>query len=269
MKYFDSENKRLVYIKTASSEKFWTEHWLEDGNLKQKIELGERNGLVKQTTEKFLPKHCRVIEAGCGIGQNVYGLKKWGYEAYGIDYTEEVVRKSKEYFPDLNIFVQDVRKLNFPDAYFDGCWSLGIIEHFTEGYEAIIKETNRVLKKGGYLFLTVPWMSPLRKIKARMNLYPPFRKDLDMNDFYEFMLDDKQVIQNIEALGFQLVKRTPQDAVKGMKDEIRGFGIILQGIYDSKNIIAKALRFAISLIFAPFAGHIILLVFKKQNGSNI
>lgn len=269
MRYFDPKNQRLVYIKNASSEEFWTEHWLEDDNLKQNIELGDRNGLVKKTTEKFLPKQSRVIETGCGIGQNVYGLKRWGYEAYGIDYTKEVVKKTKEHFPDLNVFVQDVRKLSFPDGYFDGCWSLGIIEHFTEGYDSIIKETNRVLKSGGYLFLTVPWMSPLRKIKTKMNLYPMFNEGIDMSNFYEFMLDDRQVIRNIEARGFKLVKRQPNDAVKGIKDEVRGLGIVLQKIYDGKNLFFKVLRFAISLVFAPFAGHIILLVFRKQDESNL
>ena len=263
MKYFDAENKRLVYIKNAPNEEFWTNHWLHDGNLKQKIEFGSRNGLVKKTTKKFLGEKSKVIEAGCGIGQNVYGLKQWGYDAYGIDFTKEVIKKSKEHFPNLNLLVQDARKLSFPDNYFDGYWSLGVIEHFTEGYDLIIREARRVLKNGGYLFLTVPWMSPLRKIKAEMNFYPPFKEGTDMINFYEFMLDEKQVVKHIEANGFKLISSNPYDAVKGLKDEISGLGFFLQKVYNSGNIIIKAFRFLVSIIFAPFAGHVILLVFKK------
>ncbi len=262
MKYFDQENKRLIYIKNSPNEEFWTKHWLRDGNLRRNIELGERNGLVKRITEKFLKKQTKVFEGGCGIGQNVYGLSKWGYEASGVDFAEDVIKRAKECFPNLRISVEDVRRLDYPNECFDGYWSLGVIEHFTEGYEAIIKEAGRVLKKGGYIFLTFPWMSPLRKFKAKMNLYP--RKDkVNMSDFYEFMLDDKQVVKNIETHGFRLIFRSPSDAVKGLKDEIPMLRPILQKVYDSGNIFMKAIRFIISVFFAPFAGHIILLVFKK------
>ena len=263
MKYLDTENKRIIYIKSASTKEFWTDHWLFDGNLKKRIKSGDKNGLVKNITEKFLKKGSRIIKAGCGISQNVYGLTEWGYEAFGIDYTEDVIKKTKELFPDLNISVQDVRKLNFPNDYFDGYWSLGVIEHFVDGYDPIIKEAKRVLKDGGYMFLTTPWMSPLRKMKAKMRLYPIFKKEINTSNFYEFILDDKQIINNIEANGFKLILRRPYDAIKGFKDEISGLGVILQKIYDSKNMFVKAFRFCISIIFAPFAGHIILLVFRK------
>jgi len=56
-------------------------------------------------------------------------------------------------------FFSDVRKLNFPDHYFDGYWSLGVIEHFYKGYDEIIHKIYRVLHPGGFLFLTVPEMS--------------------------------------------------------------------------------------------------------------
>lgn len=262
MEYFDPENKRLIYIKNSPNEEFWTRHWLQNGNLKRNIELGERNGLVKRITERFLKKHSRVFEGGCGIGQNVYGLAKWGYDASGADFAEGVIKRAKECFPDLRISAEDVRKLDYPDKYFDGYWSLGVIEHFAEGYESVIKEAGRVLKEGGYLFLTFPWMSPLRRAKARMNLYP-LKESANMSDFYEFVLDDKQVARNIETEGFRLIFKSPSDAVKGLKDEIPMLKPVLQKIYDSRNIFMKGVRFVLSALFAPFSGHIILLVFKK------
>lgn len=265
MKYFDSKNNRVVFIEHAPTEEFWSNHWLEATAFSKRVKLGADRGIVKQFTQKFLKAPARVLDAGCGIGQNVYGLQQWGYDAYGIDFTETVVQKTKEQFPDLAVSTQDVRQLNFPDNYFDGYWSVGVIEHFTEGYDAIITEANRVIKKDGYLFLTIPWFSPLRKRKARRGQYPVFSDTIDMSNFYEFMLDDRQVIEMIERQGFTCVLRHPHDAVKGFKDETTFLKPVFKKIYNGRNLFSKGLRYIISYFFAPFAGHIILLVFKKNN----
>lgn len=265
--YYDPKHNRLVVVGSRADEKFWQEHWLSSGDIKKSIESGRSNGLIKKYTSKFLKPPAKIIDAGCGIGQNVYGLEEWGYDAYGVDFARNVVAKTIETFPNLKISVQDVRNLDFPDNFFDGYWSLGVIEHFPDGFDAIIKDANRVIKSGGYLFLTVPWLSPLRKIKAKMGRYPQIQAETDMTNFYEFMLDDKKLSKQISDSGFTLLSRHPYDAVKGLKDEISIFRPILQRIYNSKNTFAKMLRFIITIVFAPFAGHIILLVFKKNEKS--
>jgi len=267
IKYWDKENKRLTAIGEAATAEFWKKHWLSPDNFDKRVRAGAGRGLIKKYTSKFLNSPAKIIDAGCGIGQNVYGLSQWGYDAYGVDFAEDVVKNTKKNFSDLKIFTQDVRKLDFPDGFFDGYWSLGVIEHFKEGYGDILKEAKRTIKKNGYLFLTVPWFSPLRRIKAKFGRYPVFDKNTDMTNFYEFMLDDRQLIKRIEKEGFELVLRHPYDAVKGLKDEIPLFRPILQKIYDSRNAFAKGLRFFLTVIFAPFAGHIILLIFKKHEDS--
>ncbi len=265
MKYFDSKNNRLVFMEHSPTEEFWSNHWLEDNNFLKRVKAGAEYGIVRRFTDKFIKKPAKVLDGGCGIGQNVYGLKKWGYNSYGIDFADKVIKKTKENFPELNISAQDVRSLNFPDNYFDGYWSVGVIEHFTEGYGEVIKEAKRVIKKGGYLFLTVPWFSPLRKLKARLGKYPKFSDMIDMNNFYEFMLDEKEVIKSIEKQGFKCVLKHPHDAVKGIKDEVKSLKWIMKKIYNAKGIFFKGVRFVFSLLLAPFAGHIILLVFKKND----
>jgi len=262
-KYYDKENKRLVVIGESATEEFWEKHWLDPKDFEKRIKAGASFGIIKKYTSKFLTPPSKVIDAGCGIGQNVYGLKQWGYDAYGIDFTDEVVKKTKQIFPDLKIFAQDVRKLDFPDNFFDGYWSLGVIEHFKDGYGDIIKEARRVIKNDGYFFLTVPWFSPLRRLKAWLGMYPKIDKNTDMGHFYEFMLDSTQLIKTVENEGFRLVSRHSNDAVKGLKDEISCLRPILQKVYDGRGFFSRALRGLLTVIFAPFAGHIILLIFKK------
>jgi len=263
MKFYDEESKRLILLEQKATPEFWNKHWQTD-EIRKKVKAGQNNWFIKNLLKKFLKPGAKILEGGCGIGQNVYGLNKWGYKAYGVDFAKETIEKVKAVFPELILSAQDVRNLDFPDNFFDGYWSLGIIEHFWEGYDEILKEAKRVIKPGGYLFLTFPYMSPLRKLKARLGFYKIFRKNFRNNNFYEFILDSNKVRKEVEKYGFKLCLKYPFDATKGIKDEISLLRPILQKIYNSQSILAKGLRFLVSLLFSKIAGHSILLVFRKN-----
>jgi len=263
MKLYDKVNKRLVMFEKSASRQFWDEHWQSD-NLSEAIKSGENNRFVKKFTTKFLNPSSKVLEGGCGIGQNVYGLQKWGYDAFGVDFAEQTINKTKQCFPDMKISVQDVKRLNFPDSFFDGCWSLGVIEHFFDGYDEILKEAYRVIKPGGYLFLTFPYMSPLRKFKAKLGMYGNLKPETRKDNFYQFIFDVKQIKESARTHGFQFVLQQPFDAVKGLKDEISLLRPVLHKLYNSKNIVAKGVRRSISILFSWLFGHVILLILQKN-----
>lgn len=75
-----------------------------------------------------------------------------------------------------------------------------MIEHFPEGFTDIIDEMWRVLRPGGYAFVTVPSMSPMRRMKVKLNLYSVF--DGDMTNFYQFILSPKDIIRCFEKNGW-------------------------------------------------------------------
>lgn len=265
MKFYDAENKRLIIFGQKATSEYWDEHWQgQTVDFIRGVKSGKNNLFLKKFTRKFLTPNSKILEGGCGIGKNVYGLKIWGYDAYGVDFAEKTVKKIKDDFPQLKIFVQDVRKLNFPDNFFDGYWSLGVIEHFWKGYNEILEEAKRVIKPGGYLFLAFPYMSPLRKLKARLGFYKTGKADLmKIDNFYQFILNRERTKTNIEKYGFELVSRCSYDATKGLKDEVFWLKPILQKIYDSQMIIAKGIRYISSILFSKAVGHMILLVFRK------
>jgi len=262
MKFYDKENKRLMVFEEEATNKFWDKHW-EAKNFKKEVEKGKNSRFIKKTTNKFLKPGARILEGGCGRGQIVYGLKYWGYDAYGVDFAKETVKKINENFPDLKVSLQDVRNLNFPDNFFDGYWSLGVIEHFIGGYEKILEEAKRVIKTNGYLFLTFPHMSSLRRLKAKLGIYKKLDNIIN-NNFYCFILNEEEVTKNVEKYGFKLIFKKPFDATKGLKDEIFLFKPILQKMYNSHNFLTKGIKFLNSLFFSKIAGHIILLVFKRE-----
>ena len=264
-RYYDKINNRLVYIERQASPNFWDDHWNVE-NFKKAVQAKKNNCRFLNTTKMFLKKG-KILEGGCGIGDKVYCLHHNGYDAFGVDFAKSTVKKTKTYFPELNILEGDVRDLKFGDEFFDGYWSVGVIEHFYEGYEAILKEMARVVKRGGYVFLKFPYISPLRRLKTRRGGYKEFRaEDCNLKDFYQFILDDTVVKNDFERHGFRLRFMKPQAGLKGLKDEILILKPVLQWLYNYSgkfSIIIQFFRSFLSRWLARFSGHSILWCLKK------
>lgn len=265
MKYFDRQNNRLIFIGNEASPSHWDNQW-DVENFEKIVKDGIKNRLITKTTLEFIhpDPSKKVLDGGCGNGQFVYAFDKLGYDSYGVDYAPKTVSKIKTIFPDLKVNINDVRKLDFPDNYFDGYWSIGVIEHFFDGYESILNEMARVIKPGGFLFITFPYLSPFRKIKAQLGYYSLFdEKTVGRENFYQFALDHHSVIKEIEKHHFTLVRTTPHAGTKGFKDEVAFLKPLLQRIYDSRNIFLKIINYGLSITLSRFSGHSILLVFRK------
>jgi SAM-dependent methyltransferase len=264
-RYYDKLSNRLVYIEKKASPDFWDAHWSID-NFKSRVEESKNNAFILKNTRRFLKKGV-ILEGGCGMGGNVYCLHYNGYSAFGVDFAEKTVRNINKYFPELNVTVGDVRGLEFEDDFFDGYWSLGVIEHFYEGYEDILKEMKRVVKKGGYVFLTFPYMSPLRRFKAKLGLYKKYgNNNYDLKNFYQFALDATAVRNNFEKTGFILKYSKPFDGLKGFKDEVLVMKPILQKLYDynGRSSLIHRLRSLLTNLLANFSAHMILMIFQRR-----
>ncbi len=266
--YYDRENRRLVYFGKSASPDFWDSHW-ETKNLRESVEGGKNSRLVVKTLRKYIPdKKGQILEGGCGRGQVVYCMHAHGYESVGIDFAKKTVEKTKRIFPELDVRVGDVRNLPFPDNHFVGYWSIGVIEHFLKGYHDILEEMRRVLISGGYIFLTFPYMSSLRKFKAKLGLYKEFDRG-EIENFYQFVLDPDTVIKDSEATGFRLVEKGPRSGIKGFKDEVGIFKPLLQKLYDYKgeSMWVIGFRFVLDKLLAIFAGHTMFLVLRNLKQS--
>ncbi|MBI4435313.1 methyltransferase domain-containing protein [Candidatus Uhrbacteria bacterium] len=264
---YDPLNKRLALFQQQATPDFWDEQWNKE-DLKKNISSGKTHHFIKHFTQSYIAPGGRILEGGCGTGQVVYAMSSWGYDAQGIDYAQKSVATTRALIPSLQISVQDVRATTFPDAFFDGYWSLGVIEHFWEGFAPITNEAHRVLKPDGILFLTFPWMSPLRRMKAKLGRYPRLEPHTDFSNFYEFMLDKGRVVHELEAQGFACVETYPYDALKSLKDELPLLRPLLQKLYTSKSPFARATRLVLTVLFARLCGHMILLVCKKSSSTS-
>lgn len=265
MKFYDKDNKRLLVFQEEATPSYWDRHWRSVDINGMTIKRGA-DRIVKKTSKRFLFLGAKILEGGCGQGQNVYGLNALGFDCYGVDFAKETIAQIKRVLPELKIFAEDLQHLHFDNNFFDACWLLGVIEHNINGYEGIVKEARRILKSGGYLFLTFPQMSFLRRCKAFFGLYPFWQekqKEEKKDSFYEFIFSSAIVQKKICNFGFKLIHQEPFDAIKGIKDECSLFRVCLSRIYQRQDKATKIFRYAFSKMLSPLAGHAKLMVFQK------
>ncbi len=262
-KYYIEGKESIAFLGRASSATFWDSHW-SAGTTMESIRQFTTDNLFIPIIKRLLPAGSRVLEGGCGISFLVHALLRNGYNPTGIDFAQRTIESVKKAVPELDVRVGDVRKLPFYNGEFDCYISVGVIEHFSDGYNVIINEMSRVLNKGGYLLVSFPYMSILRKIKALMRLYDNLTENelrQRSDEFYQYALNSDKVIKDLQAVGFRLIKKHPYDGLKGFKDEVPVFRKVLQLIYDGKTM--KLIRPYLDRILSTFSAHCLLLVMTK------
>lgn len=159
--------KRCVYyLPKRVHEDYWENQWSER-DVRRQIEAAPRKAWWPDLCRRLdeLAPGALILEAGCGMGQFVYLLHEAGHRVIGVDLAAEAIGRTKEIFPQLDLRVQDVTRLELPDASVGMYVSLGVVEHRPEGPESILREAARVLTDGGVLFITVPYYNLFRRLR--------------------------------------------------------------------------------------------------------
>lgn len=126
----------------------------------------------------FLPKTkgLKIIEIGSAPGTNLVQFQQtFGYESYGVEYTEAGAHLNRAVFSqnglDPNHVIHaDAFSESFLaryEGYFDLVISRGFIEHFTE-LEPVIDAHLRLLKPGGKLIVTIPKLTGVPNLLFRL-----------------------------------------------------------------------------------------------------
>ena len=263
---YSPEKNSLVYIKSEATPNFWDAEWL---NNSKAIRRGyQKKTYVTKITEKYLGSGSSILEGGCGSGVHVRSLHESGFAVTGIDFASKTVQWLNDNAPDLNIQYGDVRSLPFEPDVIDGYWSLGVIEHFWCGYQDILSEAYRVLKPGGYLFLTFPMISGYRQSKINNNKYGIMpNTDKQPTDFYQFALSVESVSKSLQSNGFSVARVDGLSALKGFKEEVNNplLKKLLTNICSSESLYKKVIAKILSLILpVKYFGHSALIIATKN-----
>lgn len=94
----------------------------------------------------------RIIDLGCGTAPYKVDMLRVADEYIGVDWENGLHDQS-----NVDVFADLTKPLPFPEAYADTAVSFQVMEHLPEP-ELFLKECHRILKHGGAVFLTVPFM---------------------------------------------------------------------------------------------------------------
>ena len=205
-------------LKDLVTKKAWEKNW-ENIRMDEILEIFAYERVKKQMEIylRVLPKGQKILEGGCGLAPYLIRLRQLGFDVEGIDYNQEPIAKVLAFDPALPVRVGDVAAIPYPDGFFGGYLSLGVIEHFTEGPAKAIREARRVLKTDGVFLVAVPQnhlfmrsLAPLTFFKHNPFLRRFLGKSAD-NHYWEQYFKRDELKAMLEREGFDVREIHPMD----------------------------------------------------------
>ena len=208
---------RLVAYKLRAS-RVWDDEWAtySPAAVREVMEYYRRFPVIYPTLRRHLPRDGEVVEAGSGLGHWVALLREAGFAARGVDLSPEALARARAVFPGLAFDEGDVLALPFPDASLAGYVSFGVAEHFEDGPGRVLREAARVLRDGGVMVISVPWLSPLRRLQRVRPAAPPAGAA-----FYQYFFTRDEMVAAVESAGFQVRAADAYGTLKTLRDELR------------------------------------------------
>ncbi|MBS3134661.1 class I SAM-dependent methyltransferase [Candidatus Woesearchaeota archaeon] len=115
---------------------------------------GKRDLLDNLLSDLRLNKRdSKILDIGCGIGEDLGTIGDYG-RVYAIEYSLDAIKLVNKKLLD-GLFCNDATKLCFKDKTFNTVVIMDVLEHLDDDRKAF-NEAARVLKKNGYLIISVP-----------------------------------------------------------------------------------------------------------------
>lgn len=117
--------------------------------------FASRTRALKAMMDRLLPQtpDFRLLDVGCGTGNMIHHLSHYGH-VKGIELDPRPVKMAHQRGYDVDQF-DATQPMPFADNSFDAVTALDVIEHNQDDL-AILADSYRVLKPGGFVIITVP-----------------------------------------------------------------------------------------------------------------
>lgn len=166
--------------------------------------------LFDQLLRGRIPRHARVLDAGCGGGRNIRYLMGAGYDVAAVDAeagSVEAVRVMaaalNPALPASNFRREAVESLSFDDASMDVVISIAVL-HFARDdaqFEAMVRAMWRVLAPGGLFFCRLA-----SNIGMETRMAPRGGRRFLMPDGSErYLVDEALLLDWVRRLGGRLL----------------------------------------------------------------
>ncbi len=141
-------NKDIIWSYNKYAKK-WAKQIRAGGNSGHKY-------LEKPAMYAKLPnlKNKSVLCIGCGSGEECDYIKSLGVKKIiGIDISKGLIDYAKKNYPDIEFYVMDMEKLDFPKSSFDFVYS-SLVFHYLKDWTKALKSIYKVLKNNGILLFS-------------------------------------------------------------------------------------------------------------------
>ncbi len=103
-----------------------------------------------------LPVDARLLDLGCGGGQDADDLGQRGYRVVGLDRTSALLLAGRRRYRSLPLVRADLRDLPFHSMSFDGLWAAASLMHIPKpDARRILTDLSRLVRPGGLFAATV------------------------------------------------------------------------------------------------------------------
>jgi SAM-dependent methyltransferase len=114
----------------------------------------------------------KILDLGCGTGRHLIFFSKKGFKVYGVDASPTALKMAKDWVKNEGLNVETFlhrmeNPFPFENDFFDAIISIQVIHHNLKKQVIFtIQEITRVLKKNGFIFITVPYLGSGSKLEG-------------------------------------------------------------------------------------------------------
>jgi len=152
LKFLRKKLKKKRFFTTTSKKQSLDVYY--DKEMAEILEIWGEKSVWIEIQHLLLNKKGKILDIACGTGKvtEILSNKLNMKEIYGCDVSEFLIEKAiKRGIAKDKLTVSDATNLPYSDNFFDYCYSIGSLEHFTEeGIEKFLISSKRVTKYFGY-----------------------------------------------------------------------------------------------------------------------
>lgn len=97
----------------------------------------------------------RVLDVGCGRGDTLAWLQRWGADVYGTQISKAAAQVARDLVGPDRVFVGELADAAYPDASFDCVTLCHVLEHMAAPLP-LLREIARILRPDGFVYIEVP-----------------------------------------------------------------------------------------------------------------